>query len=335
MPLPYGRQRPVRNGRRRGMLAEAPLELAQEPRLAHAGLAHHGHEVRRALAHHALVEAVERSQLLAAPHERGLARRRHAADGVLRDEADRLPGGHALRLALQLERLELVVAHGRVRGAHGALADGHAAGPGGRLEPRGHVHGVADDRVGVAHRPGQHLAGVHPDAKGEVRAVREPVVHLGHGRLHPEAGPHRALRVVLVRHRGAEDRHHVVADVLVDGAAVALDLLAEPHQRAVHQRLHGLRVHPLRERGVAGEVGEQHGHLPPLLWQRRAGARRGGRCDGRLRAPSSADPQFMQKRASGGAGVPQLGQRRSSAAPQLMQKRAPAGLSVPHDAQVI
>jgi hypothetical protein len=43
----------------------------------------------------------------------------------------------------------------------------------------------------------------------------------------------------------------------------------------------------------------------------------------------------MQKRASAGAGVPQLGQRRSSAAPQLMQKRAPAGFSVPQDPQII
>jgi hypothetical protein len=44
-----------------------------------------------------------------------------------------------------------------------------------------------------------------------------------------------------------------------------------------------------------------------------------------IAAPSSALPQFMQKRASPGAGVPQLGQRRSSADPQFMQKRAPAG----------
>ena len=50
---------------------------------------------------------------------------------------------------------------------------------------------------------------------------------------------------------------------------------------------------------------------------------------------SSACPQFMQKRASGGAGVPQFEQRRSSAVPQLMQKRAPAGFSVPQAAQVI
>ena len=43
----------------------------------------------------------------------------------------------------------------------------------------------------------------------------------------------------------------------------------------------------------------------------------------------------MQKRASGGAAVPQLGQRCSSGAPQDMQKRAPAGFSLPQPAQLI
>ena len=52
-------------------------------------------------------------------------------------------------------------------------------------------------------------------------------------------------------------------------------------------------------------------------------------------AASNAEPQFMQKRASGGAGVPQLGQRRSSAFPQFMQNRAPAGFWVPQAGQSI
>jgi hypothetical protein len=42
----------------------------------------------------------------------------------------------------------------------------------------------------------------------------------------------------------------------------------------------------------------------------------------------------MQKRASGGAAVPQAPHRRSSFAPQDMQKRAPAGFSVPQAAQL-
>ena len=50
-------------------------------------------------------------------------------------------------------------------------------------------------------------------------------VDLLHRGLHRQAGAHGALRVVLVGDRGAEDRHHVVADVLVHPAAVAHDLL--------------------------------------------------------------------------------------------------------------
>ena len=132
MPLPYGRQRPVRTVGCDGWLPEAHLELAQQARLAHARLAHDRDEVRRSLADHALVEAVERGQLLLAPHERRLPRRRHAPHRVLRDQPDRLPGGHGLGLPLQRERLELLVAHGGVRGAHGPLADRHAS----RAAPR-------------------------------------------------------------------------------------------------------------------------------------------------------------------------------------------------------
>ena len=126
----------------------------------------------------------------------------------------------------------------------------------------------------------------------------------------PSAGADRALGVVLVGHRRAEERHHVVADVLVDRAAEALHLLAQPPQRAVHQRLDRLGVHALGHGGVAGQVGEQHGHLAALLGRCASAPRR---APGRV--PSSAAPQDMQKRASAGAGVPQAGQRRSSALP--------------------
>ena len=52
-----------------------------------------------------------------------------------------------------------------------------------------------------------------------------------------------------------------------------LDLLAEALQRAVEHRLHRLGVRPLGDRGVAGEVGEQHRDLAALLG-RRLGRRR-------------------------------------------------------------
>jgi hypothetical protein len=184
---------------------------------------------------------------------------------VLLDQPDRLPRRHRLGLALEREWLERLVAHRGIGGAHRALAHRHASRPRGALKPRGHVHRVAGHRVGLAHRARQHLARVHAHAQLEVDAWRQPGVDLLHRVLHPESGPDGALGVVLVGHGSAEQRHDVVADVLVDGAAVALDLVAQPQQRAVHLRLHLLGVQALGECGVSGQVREQHGHLAPFL----------------------------------------------------------------------
>ena len=244
-------------------------------------------------------------------------------------QAQRLPGGHRLGLALQLERAELLVAHRSAGGAHGPLAHRHAPGAGGALEPGRHVHGVAGDRVALADGARHHLAGVDAHPQLEVHARRQALVDLGHRRLHPERRAHGALLVVLVRHRRAEERHHVVPDVLVHVAAVALHLGAEAHQGAVHEPLHGLRVHPLGHRGVARQVGEQDRHLAALLRQGARPARTGAGAG----VPSSAAPQFMQKRAAAGAGVAQAGQTALQRVPQPMQKRASAGFSVPQAAQ--
>ena len=162
-------------------------------------------------------------------------------------------------------------------------------------------------------------------------------------RLHRQAGANGALGVVLVGDRRAEDRHHVVADVLVDPAAVADDLLAEAAQRAVDHGLDGLGIHPLGDRRVAGEVGEDHGRLAALLRRRGGhaarrevgpGVRSGG---GAARiwgppgvgAPSGWCRTRMQNLAPGGFSAPQLGQRGASAVPHDMQKRARSGFAVP------
>ena len=83
------------------------------------------------------------------------------------------------------------------------------------------------------------------------------LVDLAHRALHPQAGAHRALRVIAVRDGSAEDRHHVVADELVDISAVLEDLLAEASQNPLELALDRLRVEPLRDRRVAGEIREQ------------------------------------------------------------------------------
>jgi hypothetical protein len=78
-------------------------------------------------------------------------------------------------------------------------------------------------------------------------ALIDLAVGLFHRGLHRQRRAHGALRVVLVRHRGAEDAHHVVADELVDRAAEALDL--PPSRRRVRSTSRDGPVHPLGRGG--------------------------------------------------------------------------------------
>jgi hypothetical protein len=142
--------------------------------------------------------------------------------------------------------------------------------PGRLAVSRRDVHGVADHRVLAAHRAREHLARVHAHAEGERHAVgvTQPLVDLGHRVLHAERGANRTLRVVLVRDGRTEDRHHVVADVLVHAAAVALHLFTEAAQAALNEAFHGLGIHRLRHRRVTGQVSEHDGDLTALLGER-------------------------------------------------------------------
>ena len=60
--------------------------------------------------------------------------------------------------------------------------------------------------------------------------------------------------------RRPEERHHGVADELLHGAAVPLELVAKPLVVRAEDRLHVLRVQRLGARGEADEVGEENGH---------------------------------------------------------------------------
>ena len=66
----------------------------------------------------------------------------------------------------------------------------------------------------------------------------------------------RALGIVLVRRRRAEERHHRVADELLDRAAVPLELGADALVVGAEDRLDVLRVERLRARREADEVAE-------------------------------------------------------------------------------
>src|SRR5207248_9357282 len=91
---------------RRVARGERVLELAHEPSLAHAGLAHDGDEVRRGVANHAREQHLQRRELVVATDERRLAAGAARPARLLLERAESLPGGYRLGLALQRPRLE-------------------------------------------------------------------------------------------------------------------------------------------------------------------------------------------------------------------------------------
>ena len=101
------------------------------------------------------------------------------------------------------------------------------------------------------------------------------------GRDELEAGPDGPLRVVFLSDRGAPDRHHGVADELLDGAAVAPDDRPGELEVARQDLAHLLGVALLREGREADEVAEQHRDVAKLGGRRVSDPDRLGRL-GRL-----------------------------------------------------
>ena len=73
-----------------------------------------------------------------------------------------------------------------------------------------------------------------------------------------ERGAHRPLRVVLVRERDAERRHHGVAGELLDDAAVRRDAVRDLVEEARQARADDLGVGARDELRRADEVDEEH-----------------------------------------------------------------------------
>ena len=148
---------------------------------------------------------------------------------------------------------------GGLGGDPGRLADEHAAGRCDRLEPGRGVDEVAGDHpLSFGPDRDRGLTGQHADPDREVDAGLAPK-----GRDHVdelEGRPDRALGVVLVGDRGAPQRHHGVADELLDGAAVAVDDHPGPLEIPVLEVAHRLRVAARGQRREPDQVGEQDRH---------------------------------------------------------------------------
>ena len=225
-------QRPERDASSVGQTAAAeharrPLgvvdELLHEPRLPHPGLAQHCDEPRRASRHDILEGAPEAGELLGPADERTPGAARGPWVGV---DGEQPVGGDALRLALQLERLDLLDLDRVTYQSEGRFADEHLELRGGLLETRRDVHRVAGDESLPARRvAGDDLTSVHagPVRQPHAPSLAELVVETAERDLHLRGGADRAKRVVLMHGRQAKDGHDRIADKFLDHAAVPLE----------------------------------------------------------------------------------------------------------------
>ena len=132
----------------------------------------------------------------------------------------------------------------------------------GLLQPGGGIDRVPDDER-VPHRcaAGQHLARVHACARLQLHTdVTQVVVQTCERSLHLQRCAHRAQGIILVQARYAEDRHHRIADELLDGAAVTFDRLAHRVVVGGHDVEEHLGIELLSQRRGADHVREDDGY---------------------------------------------------------------------------
>ena len=81
----------------------------------------------------------------------------------------------------------------------------------------------------------------------------------------------RPARAVFVRNGGAEQRHHAIASVLVDGALEAVHLRREEGEAVVHDLVHHFGIEVSGQGHEARRIGEEYRDLLAFPFQRAAG----------------------------------------------------------------
>ena len=262
-------------------------ELGDEPALADARHADEGDELRGAVDPDARERAEQERPLVLATDEwrggvpRGLAHAAHRLEG--------LPHRHGLGLSLRLDRVLRAVDDQPLRRPVGRCTDEDAVDGRRRLDPCRGVHHVARDHrlSGRGACVERHERLTRRDADPDVEVERVVALVQRRDRVaRCERGADGPLGVVLVRRRRAEHRDDGVADELLDGAAVPLELAPERLVVAAQQRTDILGVEALGARGGADEIDEDSRHDLPLLARPRLGRER--------RAAAVAEPGVVR-----------------------------------------
>ena len=238
-------------------------ELGHEPGFSRTSGTEHGHERRRPLGADAPEGIPKHAQLAIAADER----RAQAFDATMllgdraheRARRERLDASDTLRLDLARR----VVADTAARDPVGQRADEDLAGPGGLLETRAQVHDRSGHKeLGAVPGPRDGLARVHADAYFERNAFAPQARDALAKR---ERRTHRAVGIVVVCGGHAEDRHHRVADELLDRSAMRLEDRSSGLERPRESLADDLGIvfHP--ERGRAHDVSEEDGDELPFF----------------------------------------------------------------------
>ncbi len=210
--------------------AERPLETVHvfEEFPAQAGLADprdpgHLHEVRLAVVGTGEKDILDQLELTVAADEGGLEALRLHQPADAGDHPPDLPQPHRLGLSFELVQAGIPVLDRRIRCSLGRIANKDRARRRGGLHARRRIHEVTRDHPlsGRAEVDGR-LAGEDSGSSTQFRGTQLDA-ELRHCVDDLERGADRPFRVVLLRHRRPPDRHHRVADELLDDPAVASD----------------------------------------------------------------------------------------------------------------
>ncbi len=236
-------------------------ELGHEAGLSDPGHADERHELGSLLLSGPREGVTEQVDLLLSP-DQWTTRSPGQVYPHARASLERLPDLDRRRLALCLDRVVIAVRDRLCGGAIRRLVDEDAVHGRGALKP---CRGI-DDVAG-----GHALAFARPSAErneGFARRDGDPelkILLLLHPVADRERGADRALGIVLVGDRSAEERHDRVPDELLDGAAVPLELAAQVRVVGLEHGAHILGIHLLGPARESDEVCEQHRHDLALL----------------------------------------------------------------------
>jgi hypothetical protein len=213
----------------------------------------------------------------AADEFRETSRARDIEPGAYRTRPFELADVERLADALHLHRAEITETEVAGDQAGRRLGEEHGSGLGELFHSLREPHGVPLRRVVhaeiIADPSDDHLARIEAHADEEVQAAgdAELVGVVAEGVAQVKCGPARALGVVLVGDRGAEERHDAVAGVLVYRALEAVHALGEEGEKAVHDPVPLFGVELLGKLHRALHVGEEDRHLLALAFEGGAG----------------------------------------------------------------